>query len=234
MSAVVESPRVRRIPPLENGDRLSRAEFYPRWDAMPNLRRAERIDGVVFLQSKVCHAGHAHPHSQLVACLATYGLSTSGVEVGDAGTIQTDEDNDPQPDAFLLILPECGGQTRFTEDDYIEGAPEFIGEVSASSASRDLHQKLRMYERVGVREYLVWKTLEPEVVWHRAIDGRLDVVAPDDDGVYRSTAFPGQWLDAAALVAGRMDRVLTVLNEGLGTPSHAAFVAELQARRSRS
>jgi Uma2 family endonuclease len=232
MSVAIESPPVRRIPPLENGDRLSRAEFYRRWEAMPHLKHAERIEGVVSMQAAARRRGHSQPHIRLAAWLHHYEMHTPVVEAGDAGTIQADDDNDPQPDTYLLILPECGGQTRFTDDDYIEGAPEFIGEVAASSASRDLHQKLQMYERCGVREYLVWKTLDEELVWHRAVEGRFLVVPPDSDGVYRSTVFPGLWLDAPALLTGKMDQVFAVLDMGLATPQHAEFVSALKARRS--
>lgn len=117
--------------------------------------------------------------------------------------------------------------------DYIEGAPELIGEISASSASRDLHVKLRMYERVGVKEYLVWKTLEQEFVFHRAQRGKLRPVAQDSDGIFRSQVFPGLWLDPAALIAGDMRRVFDVLREGIASPEHSKFVEQLAAKRAK-
>lgn len=45
---------------------------------------------------------------------------------------------EPQPDVYLRILPEHGGQSATTADDYVEGPPELIVEVSYSSWSLDL------------------------------------------------------------------------------------------------
>jgi Uma2 family endonuclease len=233
MSSIVEPVANRgKLPPLENGDRLSRAEFYRRWEAMPRIKHAERIEGVVYMQAAARYEGHGRPNLRLGALLIDYEIHTPGVESGENATVQADDDNDPQPDLCLFVLPERGGQCRVTPDDYLEGAPEFIGEIAASSASRDLHQKLDLYERVGVREYLVWKTLEDEIVWHRHASGRLTVVPPDGDGVYRSTVFPGLWIDAQALIQGRMADAFATLRVGLQTPEHAAFAQQLADHRA--
>src|SRR5262249_34804742 len=108
------------IPPLENGDRLTRVEFERRYNAMPHLKKAELIEGEVYMPSPVRHAQHSHPHSLLVTWLGIYQMETPGVEGGDNGSIRLDMDNEPQPDAFLLIRPERGGKTRISADDYIE------------------------------------------------------------------------------------------------------------------
>ena len=113
------------IPPLENGDRLTRAEFERRYDAMPALKKAELIEGEVYMPSPVRYGRHSQPHSRLGTWLGIYELDTPGVEAGDNGTIRLDLDNEPQPDAFLIIRPERGGQARISEDDYIEGAPSW-------------------------------------------------------------------------------------------------------------
>ena len=113
------------LPPLKNGDRLTRAEFEQRYDAMPELKKAELIEGEVYMPSPVRHGAHSHPHTRLVAWLANYETDTPGVEAGDNGSIRLDLDNEPQPDAFLIIRPERGGQARISEDDYIEGAPSW-------------------------------------------------------------------------------------------------------------
>lgn len=62
---------------------------------------------------------------------------------GDNPTVRLDLDNEPQPDGVLLMTEEVGGQTRISEDDYIEGAPELIVEIAASSAAIDLTDKKR-------------------------------------------------------------------------------------------
>lgn len=40
-----------QVPPLENGDRLSRAEFERRYAAMPHVKNAELINQTVYMSS---------------------------------------------------------------------------------------------------------------------------------------------------------------------------------------
>ncbi len=219
------------VPPLENGDVLSRAEFYRRWEAMPQLKRAERIEGVVYMAAAaVRRKSHGKPHGHLLGWLAQYEAETPGTEMGDNATVQLDPDNDPQPDAYLLILPEHGGQCRFTDEDYIENGPELVAEVSASSASRDLHQKFDVYRRNGVKEYVVWKTLENEIVWFRLLDEVYVEVEPDADGIFKSEIFPGLWLDAPAMIRGDLKQVLDKLRDGMATDEHSAYVKQLESQ----
>ena len=221
--------RPETIMPLEPGDRLTRDEFERRYDAMPGLKKAELIEGVVYMPSPVRHRRHSRPHFRLIGWLASYEAATPGVEGGDNGTARLDLDNEPQPDALLLIDPACGGQARISADDYVEQAPELVAEVSASSASFDLHTKLTVYRRSGVREYLVWRVLDQQFDWFVLRAGQFQPLAPDSAGLLRSEVFPGLWLDAAALLRGDMPRVLAVVQEGVATAEHAAFVQQLQA-----
>src|SRR5947209_2476661 len=158
-------PPTEIIPPLEPGDRLTREEFERRYEAMPHLKKAELIEGVVFMPSPVRYKRHSLPHFQLITWLGFYQAATPGVGGGDNGTTRLDLDNEPQPDAFLLIDPACGGQARISEDDYVELAPELVGEIAASSVAFDLHTKLTVYRRSGVREYLVWRVLDQQFDW---------------------------------------------------------------------
>src|SRR5262245_24192306 len=153
------------IPPLQNGDRLNRYEFERRYEAMPGLKRAELIEGVVQLPSPVKVTQHGRPHGLVVNWLGFYAATTTGVDFACEPTVRLDLDNEPQPDACLFILPAHGGSTRISEDDYLEGAPELIAEVAATSASHDLHSKLAAYRRNGVREYVVWRVLDREINW---------------------------------------------------------------------
>ena len=148
------------IPPLENGDTLTRAEFERRYEAMPHLKKAELIEGVVYVPSPVRHRYHGHQHTHLISWLGQYEAHTPGVEASDNVTVRLDLDNEPQPDALLFIDPACGGHALIDADGYIEGAPELVAEVASSSASYDLHAKLRVYRRNGVREYIVWRVLD--------------------------------------------------------------------------
>jgi len=216
-----------KVPPLENGDVLTRAEFERRYEAMPHLKKAELIEGVVYVPSPVRHRAHSHPHIHLTGWLVQYEAGTPGVEAGDNGTIRLDLDNEPQPDALLFIDPACGGQARIDADDYIEGAPELVAEVASSSASYDLHVKLRVYRRNGVREYIVWRVLEQELDWFVLRDGQYARLSVDAEGLLKSEVFPGLWLDPAALLRGDLATVLAVVQRGLASPEHAAFVARL-------
>jgi Uma2 family endonuclease len=216
------------VPPLENGDRLTRAEFERRFDAMPHLKKAELIEGEVYMSSAVRYRQHGHPHSRLVNWLANYETDTPGVEAGDNSSVRLDVDNEPQPDGFLLVLPERGGNARISEDDFIEGAPELVAEVSSSSVSFDLGKKLNVYRRCGVREYIVWRVRDRQVDWFVNREGRFEPLAPSADGILRSTVFPGLWLDPAALVQNRKAIVKAVLEQGLKSPEHAEFVARLE------
>ncbi len=158
----------------------------------------------------------------------TTGTDTPGVEAGDNGSIRLDLDNEPQPDGFLIILPERGGQMRIGEDDYIEGAPDLVAEVAASSVSYDLGKKLRAYAANGVREYVVWRVLDREIDWYVNRGGRFERITPQADDTLRSEVFPGLWLDPAALMRGDVNAVLAVVQQGLNSPQHADLVARLE------
>jgi Uma2 family endonuclease len=216
------------VPALENGDSLTRAEFERRYEAMPELKKAELIEGVVYVGSPVRYRRHGKPHNQLNTWLGVYTASTPGVGAGDNASIRLDLDNEPQPDAFLMFEPERDGQARISEDDYIEGAPELVAEVAASSVSYDLGKKLHVYRRNRVLEYVIWRVQDRQVDWFVLREGRYEPLAPSADGILRSTVFPGLWLDPAALLRGDLAAVLAIVQQGLNSPEHAAFTARLQ------
>lgn len=216
------------VPPLGNGDHLTRIEFERRYSAMPGLKKAELIDGVVYMPSPVNHDRHGAPHFDLITWLGLYRIGTPGVRGGDNGTLRLDMDNAPQPDAYLIVLPSHGGQVRIDAEGYIVGAPELVAEVSASSVSLDLNGKLHLYRRNGVREYVVWRVEDGEVDWFALREGRFDPLPFTAAGLYESEVFPGLRLDPAALVGDDMPAVALAVQQGLSTPAHAAFVQSLQ------
>ena len=228
-----ETRSAQRIPPLQAGDRLTRAEFERRYQAMPHIHKAELIEGVVYMPSPVSNEGHSSPHFDLITVLGVYRSQTPGVQGGDNGTVLLDLDNEPQPDSFLRILPRYGGQSGDC-GDYVEGAPELIAEVAASSASYDLHDKLRAYRRNGVREYVVWRVWDGEIDWFVLREGTYERLAPTADGLYHSEVFPGLWLDAAALLAGNLAAAIQVVQQGVASPDHAEFVARLQQAQTQT
>jgi Uma2 family endonuclease len=215
------------IPPLEQGDRLSREEFERRYEAMPQLKKAELIEGVVHMPSPVRLRQHGLPHFQLIGWLAAYTAATPGVLGADNSTARLDLKNEPQPDALLLIEPARGGQARISADDYVESGPELVAEIAASSASYDLHSKLAAYQRNGVKEYLVWRVLDKDFDWFVLRGGQYEKLPADSDGLLKSTVFAGLWLDAAALLRGDLAHALTVLQQGIASAEHAAFVQGL-------
>jgi Uma2 family endonuclease len=219
------------IPPLENGDRLTRPEFERRYDATPSLKNAELIEGLVFLRLTIPHRQHGGPHARLIGWLGNYSAYTPGVDGGNSCHIRMDRNNMPQPDGILFIRPECGSQVRIDADDYLDGAPDLIGEVAATGASLELHDKLVVYRRNDVREYIVWRVFDRQIDWFvlRA-EGYVKLTA-GDDGVLRSTNFPGLWLDPGALLREDHETLLAVLRRGRETPEHAAFVEELRRAR---
>jgi hypothetical protein len=224
------APPALPTPPLENGDRLTRAEFERRYDAMPGLKKAELIEGVVYMPSPVRIQRHSSPHFNLVSWMGHYRWATPGVLGGDNGSIRLDMDNMPQPDAFLMVLPSHGGRAHLSEDDYVERGPELIAEVAASSVSFDLNAKFHVYRRNEVQEYVVWRVEDQVIDWFVFQDGRYERLPLGPANVYRSVVFPGLWLDPVALIRDDAKSLLNVINEGLAIPEHAAFVARLQAR----
>jgi len=218
------------IPPLENGDKLTRYEFERRYSATPNLKKAELTEGIVYIMPAALRfRSHGQPHGWILTWLGTYEAATLGVALGVEPTVRLDLDNEPQPDAVLLIVPEAGGQTRLSEDDYIEGAPELVVEIAASSAAIDLHGKKQAYRRNGVKEYIVWQVLEQKLIWFSLEQGEYLELVPDNEGVLRSRVFPGLWLAVTQLLAGNMQGVLKVLQVGLQSLEHEDFVKKLSS-----
>jgi Uma2 family endonuclease len=225
---MVKLPDLRlTIPPLENGDRLTRPEFERRYAAMTNLKKAELVEGIVYMPAALRFRSHGQPHSRILAWIGTYEAATPGIASGVEPTVRLDFDNEPQPDVVLLINPAAGGQSRLSQDDYIEGAPELIIEIAASSAAIDLHAKKQAYRRNGVKEYIVWQVLDQRLDWFYLEQGEYVDLLPGTDGMMRSLVFPGLWLAIADLLQGNMQQVLRVLQEGLRSPEHAAFVQTL-------
>ena len=198
---------------LESGDHLTRDEFHRRYLARPDIKKAELIDGVVYVASPVRFDRHAQPHFMVVGWLAAYVGLTPGVQPGgDNGTVFLDDGVEVQPDAFLW-WPEPGGP-RLAADGYVEGAPQLVVEVAASSVSYDLHTKKEAYRRNGVREYVVWRVLDEAIDWFRLQDGSYITVQPDAAGIVESEQFPGLRLDVPRMLAGNLAAVLGQVRGG--------------------
>lgn len=211
------------MPLLQSGDRLTRSEFERRYSAMPRTKKAELIEGVVYLPSPVSTTRHGEAHLRLGTWLGSYAAKMRLV-CADNTTVRLDADNEPQPDLVLCLPAERGGATRISSEGYLEGPPELVAEVAASSVSIDLYDKLQVYRRNGVREYLVWRVNDAAIDWFVLRDGVYEVL-PVNDGVVRSSVFPGLWLASDALLAGDALAVLAKLEAGLASARAIEFGA---------
>ncbi|MCW6035563.1 Uma2 family endonuclease [Spirulina subsalsa FACHB-351] len=209
-------------PPLENGDRLSYREFERRYSAMPTGQKAELIEGVVYMASPLRFTTHAKPHADLIGLLWTYKMATPGTEIGIEPTVRLDSDNEFQPDGVLLIP---GGSSQISPEGYIQGVPELVVEIAASSAAIDLGDKQRVYRRNGVQEYLVWQIFEQRLDWFYLEEGVYQSLAPNDEGILCSRVFPGLWLNRTQLLENNLAAVLETLQTGLASPEHQAFIS---------
>jgi Uma2 family endonuclease len=217
-----------RLPPLENGDRLTRSEFERRYWAMPEVKKAELIEGVVYMPSLLL-VTHGRPHSYILTWLGVYCAATPGVDPYDNTSVRLDADNEVQPDALLrLVNPEIGAST-IAKDHFIEGSPELIVEIAGSSAAYDLHTKLNVYRRNGVQEYVVWQVYDNELNWFQLVEGVYEPMAADEQGIIKSLVFPGLYLDVEALLKGDLAQVLAVLEMGLASAEHQSFVTSLDS-----
>jgi Uma2 family endonuclease len=195
------------VPPLEAGDLLTREEFYRRWELHPEIKKAERIGGRVFLQMTV-HRKHGKPHARVAAWLGAYEARREDLEALLETTVRLG-DEDFQPDALVRYLD---GASTVGDDDCIEGPPELVVEVSASSVSYDLNLKKELYRRSGVAEYLVWQVYEGVIDWWKLETGAYVPIEPDSAGILQSAQFPGLRLAREALLAGDMAAVLAALD----------------------
>jgi Uma2 family endonuclease len=234
MTIILRSPSVpppahERVPPLRNGDCLTRAEFERRYSAMPEVKKAELIEGIVYMPSPVSFLDHAEPHAVAIGWLTFYRMITPGIRIGDNGTVRLDNDNEPQPDVFAIIPVGAGGQATIGPDKYVEGAPELVMEIAASSVSIDMHKKLNAYRRNGVKEYVVWLVEDQEILWLALRDGEYVPLVPDTDGLFHSEVLPGLVMDPAAILLGNLKKLNDDHVKQAGTETHSAFLQTLRS-----
>ncbi len=181
------------------------------------------------MPSPVRFTHHSEPDNIVQTWLGTYSAYTPGVAVGGNATVKLDIENVPQPDVLMFIEPQHGGRARVDEEDYLVGAPELVVEIAASTASIDMHEKLRVYRRHGVREYLVWLAEEDRIVWHQFVDGETTELRADARGRLASRAFPGLVLDVRAALARDPGKVLATLQSAMKSRAYRDFCTQLTA-----
>ncbi len=232
--STIDEARPGILPTRIAGQRLERPTFHARYKAMSPDTRAELVGGVVSMPSPM-RRDHAVEGHIVSGWLFHYERHTSGVKGASGATVLLDNAGEPQPDALLHVVPELGGQASVDAEGYITGAPELVVEIARASRSFDLGPKRDDYERAGVRdEYLVVELDPDRIHWFVHRGDRFEDVRAGADGIVRSEVFPGLWLDPVAIYHEDLDRLIGVLEQGLGAPEHAAFVARLTADRSET
>jgi Uma2 family endonuclease len=216
--------------PLESGEHLDAVEFLRRYEAMPQVKKAELIQGIVYMGSPVNAEYHGEPDNIIQTWLGTYCGATPGIKCAANSTVRLGVRNVAQPDALLLILPEHGGKAQIDSEGYIIGSPELVVEVAASSSAIDAYEKRDAYAAAGAQEYLLWRTYDSAMDWWYLENGQYQLL-PIDGAVIRSKVFPGLWLDWAALLHRNRAVVMTCLQRGLESDEHKAFVQALAARK---
>lgn len=230
MPSVERRTRAVEIPPLVNGDRLTQPEFHRRYEACAKDIKAELIGGVVYMASPL-YIPHGSQHHELSGAFFIYKASTPGVQVLDNTTVVLGTDSEPQPDLAMRILPEYGGRTETVKKKIVKGPPELVAEVAVSTYDFDLFEKKSDYHRAGVLEYLVLCVEQKELQWFDLRRGAE--IAPVEKGVFKSSAFPGLWINLPAILACNSAGVMKTVQKGLATPEHAAFVKLLQAAHKK-
>src|SRR5437762_195304 len=113
---ISKPPQAEKLPLLEPGDNLDQKTFHARYESMPEDVRAELIEGVVYMPSRV-KAPHGRSHSRAMTWLWLYQAATPGTDVLDNASAILGDESEPQPDGCLIVLPECGGQTHLDKDE---------------------------------------------------------------------------------------------------------------------
>jgi Uma2 family endonuclease len=209
--------------PLQSGDILSVAEFHRRYQQHPEIKKADLVEGVVYVSSPV-HAEHGEAHLKVNFWIGSYLAQTPGIRAADNLSVRLDNENEVQPDVCLWLRD---GQAQIGEDRLLSGAPDLVIEVAASSASYDLYQKRRVYQRSGVREYLVLIAYEEEARWFSLEEGVFQPIAAED-GVLRSRIFPGLWLNPDHIWAGDFAAMQALVQQGCQSAEHAEFIEKMK------
>ena len=230
---------------LADGARMTPRVFHLLYDRTPHGFRAELIERKVYVASPSA-GGHSGPHFNIAFPLGLYRSETPGLTGGIDQTTRLAESGEVQPDLFLRIRLDHGGRVGTwnlvdgeqvpagDDGDYLDAGPEFVLEVSRSSLGRDRGPKRRDYVRGGVREYVIADVRGRRLIRYDLAENPDEPTPAPPDGVLKSRAMPGLWLNAPALFADDFIAVRRTCEAGLATPEHAAFVAKLAAAREPS
>ena len=228
--SVIDQHSLVSFPPLVAGERLDQRTFHDRYEAMPPDAHAELLAGIVYL-TPAHRADHAEILSTVGYCVFNYQMAIKELDGAGRVTIKMDDLCEVEPDCGLRVPKELGGRTWVDEDGYVCGVPELLIEIDDHSRDLDLGLRKAEYERLGVLEYLFVGLHPPGFLSFIHREGQFVEQPGDADGIFRSVAFPGLWLDPRALYDDDVETLLVVLHQGLATPEHAAFATRLEKAR---
>ncbi|HEY9783809.1 MAG TPA: Uma2 family endonuclease [Candidatus Obscuribacterales bacterium] len=224
-------------PLLHAGDRLTQAEFHRLYNQMPECYRLELVGGVVF-EPPPAGLDHSDIQSFLNGAFLSYAGRTPGLQMGADATVILSNEDEIQPDIFLRILPQYGGQSGNTVEKrigsrqfgtrYIKGAPELLAEVSHTTKTIDLHRKKERYLFGGVLEYAV-VCLDPHKIFWFDLKNHIQLKA-SKDSIWRSVFFPGLWINGKAVFEGNYQLLMDTIDAGMATVEYAQFRESLAKR----
>ncbi|MBI2761360.1 MAG: Uma2 family endonuclease [Chloroflexi bacterium] len=194
------------LPMLESGDRLTQTDFHRRYEARPDIHKAELIAGVVYIGGRV-PAAHGTAHAHLGGWFGVYAAGHRDVEVSIRPSLIISDDSEVQPDVVMFRTIGARTRMRHTPDGYLEGTPDLIAEIAMSDAAYDFYDKKEVYRAAGVPEYIVWDSYNNRLRWFRLRIGAFEVVTPSSGGFVESAIFPGLRLNVPALLADDMAAV---------------------------
>src|SRR5437667_6891738 len=105
----------RSTPPLQSGDHLSAREFLRRFEAMPEVKKAELINGIVYMGSPVRIDQHGEPDNLIQTWLGSYSVATPGVKAATNSTTRLGPDDVPQPDGLSGFSLSAAGKRSSTQ-----------------------------------------------------------------------------------------------------------------------
>ena len=220
------APPTTAEPVLHAGDHLDAETFLRRWEGMPELKRAELVEGRAYLMPSPVSEMHGQPHDVVMQWIAAYRRLTPGLAGLVDTTLVIDDETVLQPDYQLNLPQAAGGRTGRTAKGYVTGAPELVVEIAHSTESMDLHEKREIYRRAGVAEYLVWRTHEAAIDWWSNAGDAWRPIEPDGQGVRYSRVYPGLATSNEMLLAGDLGRLAEAIERACAGPcrdEHAAL-----------
>ncbi len=171
--------------------------------------KGDLINGVMKLEARVS-IEHEEKFGFLFTLLVGYvSKNDMGQVLGSRTLVKINDRNGYEPDILFVSKDRLD---IIKPHDIIEGPDLVVEIISPSSRRDDRVAKFQGYEQVGVQDYWIIDPRYGLVEFYRMTDGRLSQVDPDD-GIFRSEAVPGFWLNVGWLFADEPVSTFSALQE---------------------